>query len=69
MKVSDLRNVLKPGTEVVITYQNGDHVDDVKVSVNMLYYETWLPSLEVQVIYVSEYDGLIHILTCSESKN
>lgn len=69
MKVSDLRDVLKPGTEVVITIQRINLldefcVDDIKISVNQLYYENWLMNLKVQVIYVSEHDNLIHILTC-----
>lgn len=64
MKVSELRDVLKPGSEVVISYENDKgFMDDIKISVNMLQYETWLNQLKVKVVYVSQYDHLIHVIT------
>lgn len=68
MKVSNLRDVIKPGSEIVISYDNGKGRDDVKVRVNLLHYETWLSELDVQLIYVSQFDGLLHIITESVAK-
>lgn len=65
MRVSELKSVLKPHSEVVITYNIDQFVDSIKINVSILNYESWINDLEIEVVYVSEFDNLIHIITKS----
>lgn len=63
MLVKELVKVLKPGSEVIVTYTSKGQQVDVIRTTGSLSYEKYLLELKVVVMYVSEVDSKLHIIT------
>lgn len=62
MKVKDALNVISANQLCVITYQDQTKIHDIKNSINYFKKHKLIRELEVQSIYVSKLDSLIHII-------
>lgn len=62
MKVKDLLKVISANQVCVITYHEGQKIHDIKHSIRFLIRNTTIAELEVQSVYVSKLDSLIHII-------